>query len=174
MSFLSLNHKTHPNYFKQLIDILYDEWKDLFKRSNLNSKKEVEQHYKRNSQIKFFVLIIDKQLAACYSFVVLKNKLFLCDVVVAKQFRGKGYARKLIEDAFDRARKDNWSNIYLNATTNMLSFYQKYGFVVVKKRKYTNEYRMMKQLLNDNNTFNYITLIIIVIVISIVIWILLH
>jgi ribosomal protein S18 acetylase RimI-like enzyme len=60
------------------------------------------------------------------------NELFIYDLMVKKEFSGKGFGSKLIEFAINEAKNENISKIGLWAddiNTKAKGLYQKYNFV---------------------------------------------
>ena len=53
------------------------------------------------------------------------------DVVVDKDFRGKGLSKKLIEHCLNLAKIKNCYKVILNCDKDKIELYQKYGFKVV-------------------------------------------
>ena len=61
-----------------------------------------------------------------------EKALFLSKIYIAKRFRGRGYARKVIEHLEDICREDNLSRIWLTVNRdnmNSIKTYEKLGFV---------------------------------------------
>jgi GNAT superfamily N-acetyltransferase len=151
MDFVSLDIKTNPKHFNQIMDMLYKEWGDSLKKYDINSLKDIRNYYKKHTNIRFFYLLDGKKIAAFYSFTEDKSKLFICDVVVEVSYRQKGYSRLIIKDAFTRAINEGWSKMYLHTSKKLIPFYKKFGFQVIKQTK-EDEYCMMVILNNQKST----------------------
>ena len=117
----------------KIVNLLYKEWKTLFEESGFHTIQQVKIYYKKHRKsIRFFVLRDnDGNIIACYSFTVRSGNLYLCDVIVAPMYRKQGFSKILIQDACIRALNEGYSNIYLNATSSLVPFYEKYSFKVI-------------------------------------------
>ena len=166
--FLLLDPIKHSSYFEQTIILLYNEWKDIFAESGLTSIKRVRSFYKKNKHIRFYILVIDNKVIACYSF---NDDFYLCDVVVDPAYRQKGYSRLLMKDVFNRANNEGWSKIYLNTNSKLIPFYKHFGFIVLKKVK-KDEFRMVKILNERKSALNsYFVLFVLTGTVSVLTWI---
>ena len=166
MEFIYLNIKKEPAHFNQTIELLYNEWKNIYKKSDLHTINDVAFYYKKRKDIRFFIMLSKNKVIASYSFTVREDNLYLCDVVVKPTFRQRGYSKILVNDAITRDVQEGWSEIYLNASSKLVPLYTKYGFQVLQKID-NNEYRMRKVIGERKLTLTqYFTLLIFTSIVS--------
>ena len=140
-------------HFNQMMNLLYDEWHDMFRESGLRSVTAITRYYRANIKtIRFFVLIEDDRVVAGYSFMIRNNRLFLCDFIVHPSLRKRGYSTKLMSDACSRAFKEGWQEMYLNATKSLVPFYTKYGFTPIGYEGPNNKWTTMMRPLGRQAT----------------------
>ena len=93
-----------------------------------------------------------------------KNPYYILQFAIAKDMRGKGIARKMLEELFDYAAKTNSCIVLETFTESNVPMYEHFGFKVKEffetENKELKEYRMLKKL-NDkkikNITFGKLT-----------------
>lgn len=150
MAFVQLHINTNPKYFNEIMQLLYNEWSEIFKESGIDNITHLKNYYKKHTNIRFFFLVNNNKLIACYSFRKINHKLFIGDVLVENSYRQQGYSKLIVRDAFIRAIKEGWSKMYLYTSQKLIPFYQKFGFKVIKKTK-MDQYCMMV-VLNDQKS----------------------
>jgi ribosomal protein S18 acetylase RimI-like enzyme len=72
-----------------------------------------------------------------------KNELFICNLAVFKEYRGKGIASKLLKKTEEIAIKKGLNNLSLYVEIDndiAIRFYKKYGFQEVKKAVFPKRY----------------------------------
>ena len=116
-----LSFKEH--YFDDMIDILYDEWHDIYATYGMKDKTQVTQFYE-NLKGKIYIALVGDKVVGCYS--IASN--LISDVCVSKQFRRKHIGRELIRDALRRL----WYYyvVKLYCTDKMVKYYKDCGFTV--------------------------------------------
>ena len=133
-----VNVYEYPRFFDFAIETIFCEWGDG-DINHLNKKKEKLKNSKNKN---CYVLVVDNTPVGC--FVICKNDIKghpefnpnLACVCIAKEYRGKGYANLLLEMANETFLKLDIKKAYLKTTLN--GFYEKFGWVFVKKIKVEN------------------------------------
>lgn len=86
-----------------------------------------------------------------------RNPYYILQFAIAKDMRGKGIARKMLEELFDYVSKTNSSIVLETFTESNVPMYEHFGFELKEsfetKNKELKEYRMLKQL-NDEKRRN--------------------
>lgn len=86
-----------------------------------------------------------------------KNPYYILQFAIAKDMRGKGIARKMLEELFDYASKTNSCIVLETFTESNVPMYEHFGFKVKEffetGNKELKEYRMLKKL-NNKKTKN--------------------
>lgn len=96
-----------------------------------------------------YILVWDDEAAANISVNIMQLDVFgerkvclqLGTVMTAKEYRGQGFARLLMEKVLETYR-DSYDMIYLFANDTVLDFYPRYGFEKLPQFYYTKEIRM--------------------------------
>lgn len=125
--------------FDFALNLIFDEWGD----GNKEHLKAKKQSLKEDKITKCYVLILNSTPVGC--FVICENDLKgypeynpnLACVCVDKNFRGKGYSKILMQKSNEMFRKLNIKTAYLK--TNLINFYEKFGWVYVKNIKIDGE-----------------------------------
>ena len=90
---------------------------------------------KDNNYHNIFVIEDDGKIIASITIIIelkiirnLNNVCHIEDIVVSKNYRGKGIGKQLIEYCKDYSKKKNCYKIILNCNNTLLNFYEKLGF----------------------------------------------
>jgi len=133
----------YDNYYKTQID-KYPNWKSLYDiYMSIANGKELHKY------IGGYVAIDkNKIIGYCslnYNDYLLDenmNKydtLWICDVFVYPEYRGKGVAQKLIEIA--KKYSNNITNkLYLACETHLINFYKKNDFILIKPKTHLSDF----------------------------------
>ncbi len=127
-----LNARENLDLFNFAIETIFEEWGDG-NIENLNKKKET---IKNDQSKNCFVLVIDDIKVGC--FVICENDIKghpeynpnLACVCIAKEFRGKGYSKNLLNKANETFCNLKIKKAYLK--TNLNNFYEKFGWRYMK------------------------------------------
>jgi ribosomal protein S18 acetylase RimI-like enzyme len=79
----------------------------------------------------FGMIEADKLIGVCVLRPQPENSVEIMNLVVEKTYRGRGYGKRLLEEAIERARTSGAKRIHLgtgNSSIHQLAFYQKAGF----------------------------------------------
>lgn len=102
----------------------------VFFISRVEVVRYVESQVKTNNKI--FCAIENKNVIGTISLNIYKqkesNKGYITNLAVRKKFRGYGIASNLIEHVYNYAKENGCSEISLNCESDMISFYEKFGF----------------------------------------------
>ncbi len=117
----------------------------LRKASDLDSGKshEILDKIKSNPNHKIFVAIIDEKVVGSTTLFIEPKFIHqgglvghIEDVVVSKEFQGKGIGEKLIEASLEFAKNSGCYKTILDCTDEVKPFYEKIGF-----KKHSNAMR---------------------------------
>ena len=117
----------------------------LRKASDLESGKaqEVFDKIKSNPNHKIFVAVIDEKVVGSTTLFIEPKFIHqggfvghIEDVVVAKEFQGKGIGEKLIKASLDFAKNNGCYKTILDCSDDVKPFYEKIGF-----KKHSNSMR---------------------------------
>lgn len=109
----------------------------LRKATDLDSQKaeEILDKIKSNPNHKIFVAIMDGKVVGSTTLLIEPKFIHkgglvghIEDVVVAKEFQGKGIGEKIIEVSLDFAKKQGCYKTILDCTDEVKPFYEKIGF----------------------------------------------
>jgi len=93
---------------------------------------------------KVFKLIFDGNIIGYYSYKRIDlNTIKLDNIFIQPEYIGKGYGKILMEDFFERIKKEEVENIILNSDPNAEGFYKKFGFKVTGKIESSIEGRFL-------------------------------
>ncbi|MFB5611334.1 MAG: GNAT family N-acetyltransferase [Nitrosopumilaceae archaeon] len=119
---------------------------DSLKRaSDLDAKKaeKVFENIKSNQHHKIFVAIIDEKVVGSTTLFIEPKFIHqgglvghIEDVVVTKEFQGKGIGEKLIKASLDFAKNNGCYKTILDCSDDVMPFYEKIGF-----KKHSNSMR---------------------------------
>lgn len=117
----------------------------LRKASDLDLKKaaEVMEDIKSNPNHRIFVAIIDDRVIGSTTLLIEPKFIHkgglvghIEDVVVSKDFQGKGIGEKLVEASLDFAKNKGCYKTILDCSDELKQFYEKIGF-----KKHSNSMR---------------------------------
>ena len=117
----------------------------LRKASDLDSgrAKEIFENIKSNPNHKIFVAIVDEKVVGSTTLFIEPKFIHqgglvghIEDVVVSKEFQGKGIGEKLIKASLDFAKNNGCYKTILDCSEDVESFYEKIGF-----KKHSNAMR---------------------------------
>ncbi|MFB5645178.1 MAG: GNAT family N-acetyltransferase [Nitrosopumilaceae archaeon] len=117
----------------------------LRKASDLDAKKaeKVFENIKSNQHHKIFVAIIDEKVVGSTTLFIEPKFIHqgglvghIEDVVVTKEFQGKGIGEKLIKASLDFAKNNGCYKTILDCSDDVIPFYEKIGF-----KKHSNSMR---------------------------------
>lgn len=130
-----INSKDNDVLFNFAVETIFDEWGD----GNLAHLETKKQKLKTDDLRKCFVLTVNNVPVGC--FVICDNDIKgypdynpnLACVCIARQYRGLGYSKILLNTANETFRKLNIKQAYLK--TNLNNFYEKFGWRYMKDIK---------------------------------------
>jgi glucosamine-phosphate N-acetyltransferase len=117
----------------------------LRKASDLDpgKAKEIFENIKSNPNHKIFVAIVDEKVVGSTTLFIEPKFIHqgglvghIEDVVVSKEFQGKGIGEKLIEASLDFAKNNGCYKTILDCSEDIKPFYEKIGF-----KKHSNAMR---------------------------------
>lgn len=117
----------------------------LRRTSDLDAKKaeKVFENIKSNQHHKIFVAIIDEKVVGSTTLFIEPKFIHqgglvghIEDVVVTKEFQGKGIGEKLIKASLDFAKNNGCYKTILDCSDDVIPFYEKIGF-----KKHSNSMR---------------------------------
>ena len=117
----------------------------LRKASDLDpgKAKEIFENIKSNLNHKIFVAIVDEKVVGSTTLFIEPKFIHqgglvghIEDVVVSKEFQGKGIGEKLIEASLDFAKNNGCYKTILDCSEDIKPFYEKIGF-----KKHSNTMR---------------------------------
>ncbi len=117
----------------------------LRKASDLDTgrAKEIFENIKSNPNHKIFVAIVDEKVVGSTTLFIEPKFIHqgglvghIEDVVVSKEFQGKGIGEKLIKASLDFAKNNGCYKTILDCSEDVESFYEKIGF-----KKHSNAMR---------------------------------
>lgn len=116
-----------PEYLDEMADALYEEWYESLSDKGYNTKEDVCNFYRDMMRYMFVAVDDGNRFVGCYSLI----GFVIGDVFVAKEQRGKGLGRLLIEDAIRR----HWYlyKLELVSATKTVAFYEIFGFKMSHK-----------------------------------------
>ena len=104
----------------------------------------------------YFALMSDNRQIGYTAFRIDDDTLFLSKLYIQKEFRGRGYARIVLDKAEDTAKKNTKPVIRLTCNknnANSLAVYKKLGFLTVREEKtdigsgfFMDDYILEKQI----------------------------
>jgi ribosomal protein S18 acetylase RimI-like enzyme len=106
--------------------------------------KEMVDRYLAKSEV--FVAMANKQIIGVYVLCALdKHCTEIKNIAVAESFQGKGIGKRMLEDAFEKARQRGYKEIIIGTSTTSIGplyLYQKAGFEVdhLLKNFFTDHY----------------------------------
>ncbi len=133
-----LQKKDLYNGFLQSLD-------SLRKASDLNPKKaeRVFNEISKNPNQVIYVAIKDSKVIGATTIIIEQKFIHgggkvghIEDVVVAKEFQGKGIGQKIIKSLLDYAQEKGCYKTILDCTDELIPFYEKIGF-----KKHSNSMR---------------------------------
>ena len=83
--------------------------------------------------------------------ITLSQNIFLHDLSVTPEFSGNGIARKMISKLFEICSSQNFNSITLIAVQNSETFWQKFGFKIIKSKNISSSYGVDSKLMLCDN-----------------------
>jgi N-acetylglutamate synthase-like GNAT family acetyltransferase len=118
---ISLSSKAYWGYSKELIE----SWRnDLTVTSKMIEKTMIYKFIQNNKIAGFYILNPPEE-----------KSIELEMLFVLPEFIGKGIGKKLLLDAFEKARILNTNTISLFADPNAVDFYKSQGFIIIDKKE---------------------------------------
>ena len=119
----------------RIVTYMDEDWIEAFFRmtkSSVEHKTTLRSMLRQISTPKCLAYIkVDEQIVACGMGVFEQDMIGLFDIVVAKGFRGKGYAKRMINGILLWAKKEGAARAYLQVMVDnktALALYSKLGF----------------------------------------------
>jgi len=135
LSDITFRSKAHWGYSDEQMEA----WRD---------ELTIDQAYIKQNIV--YVLIYQQQTVGYYSFFEKEaDFLHLDNLFVLPQFMGKGFGKLLMKHAFETAQKLSAKRIRLEADPNVVSFYQKLGFVVVEQKPSSVPGRLLPVMIKE-------------------------
>lgn len=119
----------YKNYFNLLQELTlaenttFKDWEERINNINENKYHTIFVIEENEKIIASITLIIELKLIRN-----LGNVAHIEDLVVSKNYRNHGLAKKLIEYCLDYSKKENCYKVILNCNDNLIHFYKKFGF----------------------------------------------
>ena len=119
----------YKNYFNLLQELTlaenttFKDWEERINNINGNKYHNIFVIEENEKIIASITLIIELKLIRD-----LGNVAHIEDLVVSKNYRNHGLAKKLIEYCLDYSKKENCYKVILNCNDNLIHFYKKFGF----------------------------------------------
>lgn len=92
----------------------------------------------QNENYRFYLVQEDGVFAGFIALQPQDDKLFLSKLYLNKEFRGKGYGKRMLNFVFDEAKRESFKSVYLTVNrfnTPSIEVYKKYGFNIVDEQK---------------------------------------
>lgn len=128
-------NSTHTGLDVSVSNQLEEQWLDRFLAFNGYdfAKKEGFRNIMKNSALEaaFLDFRVDGQAAGCGLGVIEGELIGLFDIVVAPEYKGKGYGKQLVESLIDYGKQKACRTAYLQVMTNnpvAMGLYEKIGF----------------------------------------------
>ena len=86
--------------------------------------------------------------------ITLSKNIFLHDLSVTPEFAGNGIARKMLSKLFEICFSQNFNSITLMAVQNSETFWQKFGFKIIKSKNISPTYGVDSKLMLCDNVPN--------------------
>jgi GNAT superfamily N-acetyltransferase len=160
---------------KQIGNLLYTQWKDIFNQSDINSESEVITKMLEIYKCFAFLDGISKCLIGivCVKIdtptVTFNTNYWICNFYVLERFRKKNIGTKILEFVEDYLYNNNVSIANLWCEKNIIEFYKKYnwnatpesypghiGSSIMIKMLSPIKHQVIYNNPNKNNTFNAI------------------
>ena len=117
-------YKNYNNLLNQLTSINYISYEQFS-----------DQFNQLNDDYNIFVIEEDNKIIATGTLLIEHKFIHNCsrighieDIIVDKNYRGKGYGRKIVEKLLDKAEEFNCYKVILDCDINNKEFYEKLGF----------------------------------------------
>jgi GNAT superfamily N-acetyltransferase len=115
-------------FFNIFIDNHYEEWGEEYKNKSI-SYNDIVKYYRINISNIYICITDDNKYIGCYS--ICNNKNLISDLLIVKKYRNKGYGKILLRDAIKKL--NNRVYIILYCKNDKITFYEKFGFICIKK-----------------------------------------
>ena len=114
---------------------LIDELKELYKELNINLSENFKEDLEEIKE-NIYVIINDNKIIGCAT-LIMEKKLYhqgkkvghIEDLIINKNYQGLGLGKKLLEYLINICNNNNCYKIILDCNKNLISFYQKVGFI---------------------------------------------
>lgn len=117
-------YKNYNNLLNQLTSINYISYEQFS-----------DQFNQLNNDYNIYVIEEDNKIIATGTLLIEHKFIHNCsrighieDIIVDKNYRGKGYGRQIVEKLIDKAEEYDCYKVILNCDTNSKEFYEKIGF----------------------------------------------
>ncbi len=101
--------------------------------------KELHDNYKFSLDTfsKCKIVELNNSVIGFITYSIIYDRAEIIDIIIKEEFRNKGYAKKLIDEAIKDIKSNNCQNITLEVrkTNPAVNFYIKLGFEIVSIRK---------------------------------------
>ena len=161
-----------PEYSKIIAHTLFEEWSAIYIRHSSYKTVELllDLYIKKNGRdynMPLTFVAIDEETKAfigCFTLSSSLFKLYLCDVIVDKSYRNKGYGKKIVNYAIEYAKNEGYPNlyIYLDPDYKLMAFYQTFGFMDDDYIDGFNRKRMILRLIEKKNDYMYLILFVVI------------
>lgn len=126
MEKLSIFKTEDPEEFNKIIEIR----KAVFvKEQNVPEELEIDG---LDNEAEHFIMYLGEKPIGCAR--IRKNKYAKLErIAVLKEYRGKGYGKKLTQYLIDYCKEQNFKKIVIHSQIYVIDFYKKFGFEPVGK-----------------------------------------
>lgn len=105
------------------------------------------ENFYQNGNGNFWCALLDGEVVGTIALKkIAPTQLALRKMFVKAEYRGKGLAKALLDEAFDWAKKEGFLEIYLGTTEQFLAaqkFYGKHGFNLIEKAELPPSFPIM-------------------------------
>jgi glucosamine-phosphate N-acetyltransferase len=122
---------------KDLFNGFLESLDSLRKSSDLNPKKakEIFKKIKSDKNYKIYVAVLDSKVVGATTLLIEQKFIHnggkvghIEDVVVRKEYQGKGIGGKVVKALLEYAKKEGCYKTILDCTDDLIPFYEKMGF----------------------------------------------
>ena len=130
MQIIKINNNNR--YFRESVKLLYEWWKDIKHISYDEVYTQLLDDLKEDSLPNLYALVINDTLIAIYE-INEKDDVdeapytpYIASIFVKEEFRGNGYMKMIMSDAFSKIKGMGYDKAYLHSSHEGL--YEKFGF----------------------------------------------
>lgn len=134
MQMIKINSENR--YYKECINILYNWWKEIKNISYDDLYNSYLPSLENDDLPNLYALIINDTLIAVYE-INEKDDIdslpytpYIASIFIKEEYRGRGYLKVILEDAFIKVKTMNYQKVYIHSSHENL--YEKYGFKYIK------------------------------------------